>query len=70
MNSFINTVDIIIVKEKKKILALSSEPQPSATSKVIMSMMLEYYCCSRDSLHMMDCICISMKERTLEIEPP
>jgi hypothetical protein len=33
MNSFMNTVAIIIVKEKKKILAFSSEPHPSATSK-------------------------------------
>ena len=33
MKSFMKTVDIIIVKEKKKILAFSSDPQPTGTSK-------------------------------------
>jgi hypothetical protein len=35
MNSFMNTVDIIIVNEKKNSLALISEPQPIGTSKLL-----------------------------------
>jgi hypothetical protein len=70
MKSFIKTVDIIIMKEKKKILAFSSEPHPSASSKGMMSLILNYYFDSTDSLHMMGRTCISMKERACERGPP
>jgi hypothetical protein len=70
MNSFIKTVDIIMVKEKKKILAFSSDPQPSATSKVMVSKIFINYSYSGHSLHMMGLACISMKERTCERELP